>query len=703
MPHGMGHFGHGGRGGRGGRNDEDGDSRRSGHPVFSTDRRGTRHRFREFIAENGVFGRGKQDNKDTDAGEETKDGNGSSREAKASPADTPANDRDSKRKSHEPRHGSWYYLRQYLSLLRSQRGRLALILLASPLLVALHALQPLSSKHIIDHILIPKLGLETLVYTCVDLATAIIIWVGLSLVHDYLIQSMMGNLAVTVKRRMMKHLQQLPLSRLQEMKVGGIISRLQSDTEQMVGLLNHAVLSPYKAILMLCLGIGSLVVLSLPLTVICLTFSISVIGLSFLFFNRMRPFRRMLRRDLASITGHLTETFGGVQVVRAFARERTEARAYAGETHLLWRKSLYANILNMLLHRSIWMIHGLIVVAIWAVGGYYVTIDEMQIGDLVAFTMFIGWLFHPIFMIMGSFSQMQNSFACAERIFDLLDEEPGMADSEDALAVEAIRESIQLENVTFNYPDGTRALSDVNLTIPCGKVTALVGPSGAGKTTITHLVMRFYDPTEGRVLLDGTDLLDLRLSPYRKLIGLVLQEIFLFDGTIRENITYGRLGADEEQVKYAAELANCTEFINNLDKGFDTVIGERGVKLSVGQKQRLALARALLSNPQVLILDEATSNLDSESEALIQDALQAIFHTRTTLVIAHRLSTIMDADNIVVVDKGRIAEQGTHDELLAREGRYFDLYTKQMEKTERRSQIFDWNDGEEDNAEGNDA
>lgn len=669
--HGMGFYHHG----RGGRRGRKGQAQRKGHPVFSSDRRGSREKFRSFIEERGIFGRKTPPEEEAEpeeapAAEESKDGEAAEPDAKRS---------------------TWSYLKSYLGLLSGTRLRLVAVMILSPVLVALHAIMPWSSKYFIDTVLPARDG-TFLLQTCGVLFALMLLWILLNMVQDYWVRCLRGNMVTHTKRRLMKHLQQMPLERLQDLKVGGIISRLQSDTESAAGLLQQALLTPLNALLMFVGGIGSLVAINWQVTLICMCFCLLIIGVAYTLFNVMRPFQRMLREELAAIGGNLTETFGGIQIVRAFSRERAEAKAFSKEVHLLWRKGLWASVLNMLVHRSIHIVHVLIYLSIWSVGGYFYIQGKMQVGELVAFTMFIGWLFQPIFMIMASFSSMQTSFACAERIFDLLDEPPAMPDKAGATGVEEIAEGFAFEDVTFDYPDGTRALENVSFAIPRGTVTALVGPSGAGKTTITNLVMRFYDVTQGRVTLDCQDIRDFRLSDYRNLSGLVLQEIFLFDGTVRENIAYSVPGASQEQIEEAARMAHCTEFIDGLEKKYDTIIGERGVKLSTGQKQRLSLARALLKDPQLLILDEATSNLDSESEALIQDALRHIFDNRTTIVIAHRLSTIMDADNIIVVDKGRIAEQGTHRELLQKQGRYYELYNKQMAKAEKQKKVFDWSE-----------
>jgi ABC-type multidrug transport system fused ATPase/permease subunit len=326
---------------------------------------------------------------------------------------------------------------------------------------------------------------------------------------------------------------------------------------------------------------------------------------------------------------------------------------------------------------------------IWMYGGWLTLQGIMSTGDLIAFTAFTNWLFNPIFTLMASLSNLQVSLACTERVFRLLDEPIAMPDSNEAKDAEHMKEGIVFENVSFSYPDGTQAIDNINLNIPRGKVVALVGSSGSGKTTITNLIMRFYDVTSGTLMLDGQDIRELKLSSYRKLISTVLQDVFLFDGSIRENIAYGYPEASNEEVVSAATIANCHQFIMELDEGYETVVGERGVKLSGGQKQRIALARAIVTNPDILILDEATSALDSESEELIQQALYRIFQNRTSIVVAHRLSTIMDADKIVVFDNGKIIEEGNHEQLINKRGRYFELYTTQMKKDAQNGSLLE--------------
>lgn len=589
------------------------------------------------------------------------------------------------------------YLGRYAETFRGMRGQVVCIMAISAVTSALNMAFPWASKILIDDVL-PLRDAHFLFVSCGLLLAIGLSQVAISFVGDFVRQRLAGNYIIAMKRRMMRHIQRLPLYRIQELKVGAIVTRVQQDAENMGGLLSSAVLTPFEAVLMFTLGMGSMFALNWRVTLSCIVFSVLVLIVAYVTFTVLRPFQKILREELAAIGGRLTEVFNGMQVVKVFRRESHESREFARSAHLLWRKQLHVGVANMVIHRCIWGLYWLITVTIWAYGGYQTIRGAMKVGELVAFGSFTHWIFSPIFMFMHSFSQLQSNAASAERVFDILDEPRGMPDRPDARPIARIERGLAFENVSFTYPNGTRALDNVSFSVPRGQVVALVGPSGAGKSTLINLVMRFFDPSEGAVLLDGMDIRDLQLQPYRGLMSLVPQEVFLFDGTIRDNIAYGRPGAPAEAVEEAARVAHCHEFVSRLDRQYETVIGERGVRLSMGQRQRIALARAILLDPQILILDEATSSLDAESEHLIQDALRQIFRNRTTLVIAHRLSTVIDAHRIVVVDKGRIAEEGRHEELLAREGRYHQLYSRQMQRIERQKEILDWN--EENGATG---
>ena len=606
----------------------------------------SRKRYRAFIKEKGLFG-------DKDGPEDEK--------KDAPPADKGKPDAAASddKPQDKPKKPIKTTLLRYFAELKMRRSRIVFILVMILVNTLLQAVMPWSGKFIIDNILSLR-DLSVLVAFCAVLLCIGVSNVALNFMQDYIINTFLGTIVTNIKRKMMQHLQVMPLEKVQELKVGGIISRLQNDAERMSALLQMGLFSPFRAILMLTVGLGSLFFLNWRLTLVCLVFAAVVVVAAYFIFNTMRRFHKKLREEVSALTARLSETFSGIQVVRAFRRERSESFNFVVDNQFIYRKYLHGNSISMVVHRVIWVIYWCMLVAVYLYGGYHVITNRMSIGGLVVFISFIDWLFQPIFMIMSSFAEMQVSLACVEHVFELLDEPLTITDAANAKSVRTIAKAIVFEKVEFAYPNGTKAITDLDLTIPRGRITALVGPSGAGKSTITNLVMRFYDVTGGRILIDGEDIRNCTLGAYRGLSSLVLQDTFLFDGTVIDNIAYGKPDATLAEVIAAAKTAHCHEFVDTLEKKYETVIGERGVKLSGGQRQRLALARAILTDPELLILDEATSNLDSESEELIQDAMKKIFAGRTIIVIAHRLSTIMDADNIVVLEKGKKVEDGTH-------------------------------------------
>ncbi len=403
-----------------------------------------------------------------------------------------------------------------------------------------------------------------------------------------------------------------------------------------------------------------------------------VMLISFASARRVRPIYRSLRKDAEEIDGRVGETFSGIRVVRAFGREIRELREYMHGRHAVLRKELFAHRRELVIWGA-WglLIGGVNVVIVWY-GGYLNLSGRASIGDIMAFQWYTFLLLNPVWNIVNSFSELQRALAAMERVFEVLELDRDKPDRPGAHDAPAVVHEVRFEEVEFEYREGRPVVREFNVAVPGGSVVALVGRSGAGKTTVTDLVARFHDPTQGRILLNGEDIRDFRLATYRRLLALVQQDVFLFDGSVRDNIAYGRHDASDAEVEDAARRANAHEFIERLPEGYQTFVGERGVKLSGGQQQRLAIARAMLASPQILILDEATSNLDTESEQLIQASMASLLAGRTTFVIAHRLSTIRRADLILLMEDGRIVERGTHDELMAAGGLYSEMVLRQM-------------------------
>lgn len=484
------------------------------------------------------------------------------------------------------------------------------------------------------------------------------------------------RIQLLVRKRVFEQAVRLPLNRVQEIRSGGVASILREDGGSVGDLVFGMLYNPWRAVVQL---LGSLLILAWVDWKLLLG---AVILLPLVFFthrtwiNRIRPQFRQVRKQRENIDGQATEVFGGMRVVRAFARQRRETSRFMRENHYMARQELFvwwwSRIVELIWDTLIPASSA----ALLLYGGYQVLGETLTLGDLMMFLVYLLMLLEPIAVLAQSATSFQNSLSGLDRVLDLLEEPREMPAGPNTVHVakESVSGAIAFDDVSFTYPGATEpALSEINLEVGAGQIIALVGPSGAGKTTLCNLVARFYDPGSGIVSLDGRDLRDISLDSYRSLLGVVEQDVFLFDGTVGANIAYSRPDAALSELRRAAEMANALEFIERMPQGFNTVIGERGVKLSGGQRQRVAIARAILADPKILILDEATSNLDTESERLIQASLEELMQNRTSFVIAHRLSTIAHADRIVVIDHGRIIQSGTHSELMASGGRYREM------------------------------
>lgn len=560
---------------------------------------------------------------------------------------------------------------------------------------------PLATKYVIDEVLISAAmpteeKLRTLLLIAAAMTVLILVMQAIDTFRSYLMAVLNAQVIFRLRQRLFDRFLRLSLAELSDLKSGGVVSRLSQDTDKVTGMVHMGVVTPGVAAIRVVLTVSVLYWLSWPMALVATLMIPPIVVLNFLWVQRVRPIYRTMAEDREEIDARVTEIFGGIRVVRAFRRERREERAYAVAHHSVIRKKLLAEKLQLAVGAG-WglLIPGASLIIV-GFGGYLVIVGKGTIGDIMAFQMYAMMLLHPVSLIVSSYSATQQALAALERVFDILERPVEKPDALDAVECPLPIREIRFDNVSFEYRAGLPVLENVSLSISAGSVVALVGPSGGGKTTLTDLVARFHDPTGGAILINGVDLRRIQLESYRQRLAIVPQEVFLFDGTVRENIAYGRRGMEEAAIIDAARRANAHEFIDRLPEGYDTIIGERGVKLSGGQRQRISIARAILADPEILILDEATSNLDTESEQLIQASLADLLATRTTFVIAHRLSTVTHADLIVVLDHGRVVELGDHAELMSRDGLYRDMVERQHRFAESGSPIVStgWNSTE---------
>ena len=574
------------------------------------------------------------------------------------------------------------YLRTYIRQLWPHSRMVILLAILAILFSIFEIIQPLFARYIFDDVLLnealtPSERIWRLNAVGFMFLGLVVVTRILGIFRSWNQRLLNVRVILTLRRALFDRLLRLPLDKLSDMKVGGIISRLTDDINKTSGLLQMAVISPGVAILRLLIAMVILFVINWKLAFTALGVIPPIMILSMIAIRRIRPIYRAIRKDVSYVDGRVGEAFQGIRAVRSFSGEQREENEYAVGQHTITRMRMFAAKREII----VWSTWGFIialntVVVTWA-GGYWYIQGQATIGDIGAFQVYVLYLLNPVWKIVESLTELQRSLASMERVFEVLESPIDKPDRDDAREVDPTINEIRFDDVGFAYNEDTDVIKDFNLTVPGGSVIALVGRSGAGKTTITDLVARFYDPTHGRITLNGRDLRDYKLNSFRDQLGVVQQEVFLFDGTVFDNIAYANRDATEQEVIAAAQQANADEFIVELPLGYDSIIGERGVKLSGGQRQRLSIARALLANPQILILDEATSNLDTESEQKIQQAMTELLKDRTTFIIAHRLSTIIHADQIVVIDAGTIIESGTHDQLLAQNGTYAKMVRRQ--------------------------
>ena len=537
---------------------------------------------------------------------------------------------------------------------------------------------PGSSKFLIDNV-VGQGQAELLVPLAMAVGAATLIQAGSSFALSQILGVAAQGAITDMRKAVQAHVTKLPTSYFDNTKSGVLISRIMSDADGIRNLVGTGLVRMVGGLVTAVVGLAVLFYLNWQLTVMTLVVLGTFGGGMAVAFKRLRPLFRERGKINAEVTGRLGEGLSGIRVVKAYHAERGERLVFAKGAHRILRNVAKSITGISALQAFTAVIMGTIGVIMILVGGRAMVAGTMTLGDFVTFIFFSGLVAAPLVSIAEIGTQISEAFAGLDRIHEVQQETTESEDDANKDPLGNVMGQIALEDVTFAYEEGTPVLKNVSFVSPAGSTTALVGSSGSGKSTLTGLVMAFNRPQEGRVLLDGRDLVGIKLQDYRSLLGVVLQDNFLFDGTVSENIGFAKPHATQEEIEGAARVANAHDFVTAFDDGYDSIIGERGVKLSGGQRQRISIARAILADPTILILDEATSSLDSESEALIQDGLRSLRRGRTTFVIAHRLSTIRSADQILVVEGGEIVERGTHAELLERHGRYRELYDKQYQ------------------------
>lgn len=535
---------------------------------------------------------------------------------------------------------------------------------------------PGASKFLVDDV-IPNNDMEMLKWLIIAVVVAILIQSATSFALTQILSIEAQHLISQLRAKVQRHIVQLPVRFFDNTKTGELVSRIMTDVEGVRNLVGTGLAQMVGGVLTAIICLVLLIIIS-PLMTLYVLIPVAIFGLiSLKAFGKIRPIFRERGVINAEVTGRLTETLGGVRVIKGFNAEAQEIKTFEeGVTRLFLnvKKSLTT---TSLVTSSATLLLGLASAGIMGIGGYMIMNDTLTFGDFLAFTLYLGFMIAPIVQMSNIGSQLTEAFAGLDRTEEIMNMPLESDDKTRDITLGTIHGEMIFENVSFSYEPGKPVVREVSFKAPAGSVTALVGTSGSGKTTIASLAASFLNPESGKITIDGHDLQRVTLQSYRSQLGVVLQDDFLFEGSIRENILFPRPDATEEQLMAAVHTAYVHEFTDRFEDGLDTLIGERGVKLSGGQRQRIAIARAVLADPRILILDEATSNLDTESETLIQTSLKALMKGRTTFVIAHRLSTIRQANQILVVEQGQIVERGRHDELIELQGRYYQLYTYQ--------------------------
>lgn len=571
---------------------------------------------------------------------------------------------------------NWSSLPEIWALIHPRRG----LLLLGFALMAINRVSglilPGSTKYLVDDV-IGKRQVHLLVPIVLAVIGATIVQGLTSFTLTQLLSKSAQRMITDLRKQVQAHIGRLPVSFYDANKTGALVSRIMSDVEGVRNLIGTGLVEFAGGLLTAVLALIYLLRISFVMTLVAFSVLL-VFGFALnKAFGTIRPIFRARPKINAEVTGRLTESLGGVRVVKGYHAEEREEKVFAGGVQRLLDNVLKTLTATSLMSLSASALMGIVSAIVMFLGARQILAGTMTLGTFFTYIFFLGLLVAPVFQIVAIGTQITEAITGLERTREILNESMEDQDPQRSVTLGRIVGRVEFTDVHFSYETNKEVLHGISFLSEPGTVTALVGPSGSGKSTIIGLISAFYVPTQGRVLVDGIDLATVRLSSYRTQLGVVLQETFLFDGTIRENVSYARPDATGEEILAACRIARVDEFTETFEKKYDTVVGERGVKLSGGQKQRVSIARAILADPRILILDEATSSLDSESEALIQEGLKFLMRGRTTFVIAHRLSTIRRAEQILVIQEGRLLERGTHQSLYAAQGRYFVLYNKQ--------------------------
>ena len=576
-------------------------------------------------------------------------------------------------------------IRRYMEFVRPYRWQIIATLIIGIIKFAIPLLIPILIKYVVDDIvgneaLATETKLEQLLWIMgITFVVFLVIRPPIEYYRQYYAQWTGSKILYDIRDRLFEHIQKLSLKYYANTKVGEVISRVINDVEQTKNFVITGLMNLWLDIATILIAVAIMFTMDIQLTIVSLVlFPFYAISVKY-FFGRLRSLTRTRSQALAEVQSYLHERVQGISVIKSFAIEDYEQGQFQKQNQNFLKKALDHTSWNAKAFAVVNTITDVAPLLVIAFAGYQVIQQDLSLGEMMAFIAYIDRLYSPLRRLVNSSTTLTQSIASMDRVFEFIDQEYDVDDLPEAVECKDVKGDITFNNVSFSYDrDEEKILKHVNLDIPSGETVALVGMSGGGKSSLISLIPRFYDATEGEILLDGTDIRKFKVRSLRDKIGMVLQDNILFSESVKTNILLGKPDATEEEVIAAAKAANAHEFIMNLPKGYDTTVGERGVKLSGGQKQRIAIARVFLKNPPILILDEATSALDLESEHLIQEALDKLARDRTTFIVAHRLSTITHADRIVHIEHGQITEMGTHSELMAKKGHYYDLFQVQQ-------------------------